>query len=87
MRLRLQLYAAIAAHDASAMLQHARALLEQGTGDEGEDWGRYLLLAAMLGAQVAREHDEAQRLWRTYSPAFYPGGVIPPHVIYVNNLN
>jgi hypothetical protein len=41
----------------------------------------------MLGAQVAREHDEAQRLWQTYSPAYYPSGVIPPHVIYVNNLD
>jgi predicted membrane-bound spermidine synthase len=87
MRLRLQLYAAIAARDARAMLQHARALLELGTADEGEDWGRYLLLAAMLGAQVAREHDEAQRLWQTYSPAYYASGVIPPHVIYVNNLD
>jgi hypothetical protein len=87
MRLRLQLYAAIAARDPRAMLEHARALLEHGTADEGKDWGRYLLLAAMLGAQVAREHDEAQRLWQTYSPAYYPSGVIPPHVIYVNNLD
>ena len=86
MRLRLELYAAIAVRDARTMLERARTLLEQGTGDEGEEWGRYLLLAAMLGAQVSREHDESQRLWRIYSPALYPGGVIPPHVIYVNNL-
>jgi hypothetical protein len=87
-RQRLELYAAIAARDAPAMLARARALLEQGGAAEGgDDWGRYLLLTAMLGAQVAGEHEEAQRLWRAYGTALYPEGVIPPHVIYVANLN
>jgi hypothetical protein len=87
-RQRLELYAAIAARDAGAMLARARALLEQGGAAEGgTDWGRFVLLTATLGAQVAGEHAEAQRLWRTYSNALYPGGVIPPHVVYVANLN
>jgi hypothetical protein len=41
----------------------------------------------MLGAQVASEHEEALRIWRAYGTALYPEGVIPPHVIYVANLN
>jgi hypothetical protein len=41
----------------------------------------------MLGAQVAGDPEEAQRIWRAYATALYPGGVIPPHVIYVANLN
>jgi len=86
-RQRLELYAAIAARDARAMLTRARALLEQGTAEGGDDWGRYLLLTAMLGAQVASEHEEALRIWRAYGTALYPEGVIPPHVIYVANLN
>jgi hypothetical protein len=87
-RQRLELYASIAARDAGAMLARARALLEQGGAAQGgTDWGRYVLLTAMLGAQVAGEHAEAQRIWRTYSSALYPLGVIPPHVIYVANLN
>jgi hypothetical protein len=87
-RQRLEIYAAIAARDAPAMLARARALLEQGgTTDGGDDWGRFLLLTAMLGAQVAGEHAEAHRVWRAYGAALYPGGVIPPHVILVNNLN
>jgi hypothetical protein len=87
-RQRLELYAAIAARDAGAMLARARALLEQGGAAEGgDDWGRYLLLTAMLGAQVAGEHEEARRIWRAYSKALYPEGVIPPHVVYVANLN
>ncbi len=87
-RQRLELYAAIAARDAVTMLARARALLEQGgAANGGDDWRRYLLLTAMLGAQVAGEHEEAQRIWRTYGTALYPGGVIPPHVVYVANLN
>ena len=86
-RQRLEIYAAIAARDARAMLARARALLEQGSTEGGDDWGRYLLLTAMLGAQVAGEPEEAQRIWRAYATALYPGGVIPPHVIYVANLN
>jgi predicted methyltransferase len=83
---RLEVYAAIAARDGRAMLARARALLEAGRDEAGDDWGRYLLLTAILGAQVAGETEEVQRLWRSYGGALYSGGVIPPHVIYVNNL-
>ncbi|MGH8634203.1 MAG: hypothetical protein ACRET7_08730, partial [Burkholderiales bacterium] len=63
------------------------ALLEQGGAAEGgDDWGRYLLLTAMLGAHVAGEHEEAQRIWRVYGTALYSGGAIPRHVAYVANL-
>ena len=86
-RRRLDLYAAIAARDARAMLMQARTLLDEpGAAAGGQDWGRYLLLTAMLGAHVAGEHEEAQRLWRNYGAALYPEGKIPPHVIYVANL-
>jgi predicted membrane-bound spermidine synthase len=87
-RERLDLYAAIAARDAPAMHARARALLAQGaTPDAGDDWGRYLLLTAMLGARAAGEHREAQRLWRDYGTKLYRDGVIPPHVSYVTNLD
>ncbi|MGH8641829.1 MAG: spermidine synthase, partial [Burkholderiales bacterium] len=85
-RQRLELYAAIAARDGRSMLSRARSLLEQGQAEGGDDWGRYLLLTAMLGAHAAGEAEEARRLWRAYSAVFYPRGVIPPHVIYVSNL-
>ena len=83
---RLDLYAAIAARDARAMLAHARTLLESAPAAGGQDWGRYLLLTAMLGAHVAGEHEEAQRLWRTFGAALYPDGRITPSVSYVANL-
>ncbi|MGH6692273.1 MAG: hypothetical protein ACREF4_16510, partial [Gammaproteobacteria bacterium] len=85
-RERLDLYAAIAARDAHAMLARGRALLERGQTEGGDDWGRYLLHTAILGARVAGEAEQAHRLWRAYGAALYPGGVIPPQVIYVNNL-
>jgi spermidine synthase len=85
-RERLDLYAAIAARDARGMLARGRALLEQGRVEGGDDWGRYLLHTAILGARAAGEVEEAQRLWRAYGAALYPGGLIPPQVIYVNNL-
>ncbi|HEY7658704.1 MAG TPA: fused MFS/spermidine synthase [Burkholderiales bacterium] len=85
-RERLELYSAIAARDGHSMLARGRALLEQGRTEGGDDWGRYLLLTAILGAHAAGEADEAHRLWRTYGAALYRGGVIPPQVIYVNNL-
>jgi hypothetical protein len=87
-RQRLEVYAAIAARDAPAMLASARALLDQkGTAEGGDQWGRFLLLTTMLGAQVAGDHAEAQRVWRAYGAALFPGGAIPPHVVYVINLN
>jgi len=87
-RERLEIYAAIAARDAPAMLAGARALLEQGgTVEGGDEWGRFLLLTAILGAQVAGEHAEAQRVWHAYGAALFPGGAIPPHFVYVTNLH
>ena len=85
-RERLDLYAAIAVRDARGMLARGRALLEQGRAEGGDDWGRYLLLAAILGARAAGEAEQAQQLWRTYGSKLYSGGLIPPPVIYVNNL-
>jgi hypothetical protein len=82
---RLSIYAAIASRDARAMLERARKLLA-GPAVGGDDWGRFLLLTAMLGGHAAGEHVEADRLWQTYRKAFYPGGAIPPHVVYVSNL-
>jgi hypothetical protein len=81
---RLGVYAAIASRDARTMLGRARKLLE-GRVEGGDDWGRYLLLTAMLGGHAAGEHEEADRLWRTYRNALYPGA-IPPSVVYVSNL-
>jgi len=86
LRERLDVYAAIAARDARAMLERARALLA-GPARGGDDWGRFLLLTAMLGAHVAGQHEEADRLWLKYRTAFYPQGEIPPHVVYVVNLH
>jgi len=87
-RQQLDLYSGIAARDPYAMLRQARTLLEQGPQGEGDDgdWGRYLLLTAMLGAQAAGDPGEARRLWSIYGKVLYPSGAIPPHVIYVANL-
>jgi len=68
------------------MLARARALLEQGPAGQGGDWGRYLLLTAMLSAHAAGEHGEALRIWRAFGDTLYPRGVIPPYVLYVANL-
>jgi spermidine synthase len=84
-RERLELYGAIAARDAHAMLARARALLA-GPAQGGDDWGRYLLGTAMLGAYAAGEHEEGRRLWKTYRSTFYPRGEIPPHMVYLANL-
>ncbi|MGH8660600.1 MAG: spermidine synthase, partial [Burkholderiales bacterium] len=86
-RERLEVYAAIAARDGRAMLTRARALLEQGAVDGGDDFGRYLLLTAMVGARAAGEHDEALRIWHKFGTPLYRGTPIPPHVSYVANLN
>lgn len=81
----LEVYAAIAARDARAMLDRARGLLaEPSTGSA--DWDRYLLATAMLGAHAAGEHEEARRLWNSYGSRFYPSGNIPPALIYLANL-
>jgi len=86
-RQRLDLYAAIATRDAPAMLARARELLEQGTAEGGDDFGRYLLLTALLGARASGQPGEAQRIWRQYGTALYRGSAIPPHMSYVANLN
>jgi hypothetical protein len=86
-RQRLDLYSAIAARNARAMLEQARALLGQGPQGEGDEWGRYLLLTAMLGAQAARDPEETRRLWNIYGNTLYPSGTIPSYVIYVVNLH
>jgi len=79
---RLEVYAAIAARDPRAMLERARALLA-GPAKGGDDWGRYLLTTAVLGAHAAGEHAEALRLWKAYQAAFFPSGEIPPYLIYL----
>src|SRR6266700_3450458 len=86
LRERLDVYAAITARDARAMLERARALLA-GPARGGDDWGRFLLLTAMLGGHVSGEHEEAGRLWLKYRTAFYPNGEIPLNVVYVVNLH
>jgi hypothetical protein len=85
-RERLKVYAAIAARDKPAMLALARALLA-GPERERDNWDRYLLAAAMLGALAAGEHEEARRLWESYGNKLYPGGDVPPQVVYLVNLS
>jgi len=83
-RERLALYGAIAARDARAMLERARALLE-GPTEVGDEWDRYLLATAMLGAYAAGEHQEGLRLWKAYGSRFYPRE-IPPNMVYLATL-
>jgi hypothetical protein len=66
------------------MLGRARALLE-GPAEGGDEWDRYLLATAMLGAYVAGEHQEGLRLWKAYGSRFYPRE-IPPYMVYLANL-
>ena len=82
---RLELYGAIAARDPHAMLARARTLLA-GPAQGGDEWGRFLLGTAMLGAYAAGEHEEGRRLWKTYGSTFYPRGEIPPYMVYLTNL-
>jgi predicted membrane-bound spermidine synthase len=84
-RARLEIYAAVAARDARAMLDRARALLA-GQPEHSDDWSRYLLSTAMLGAHAAGEHEEARRLWAAYGNKLYPRGDIPPQAVYLANL-
>lgn len=82
---RLDVYAAIAARDARSMLDRARALLAKQP-PAGDGWGRYLLNAAMLGAQAAGEHEEARQLWDSYGSRYYPHGDISPAAAYLARL-
>jgi hypothetical protein len=81
-RARLDVYAAIAARDPRAMLERARALLA-GPAQGGDNWGRYLLGTAMLGAYAAGDSAEALRLWNAYRDTLYRSGNIPPYVSYL----
>jgi predicted membrane-bound spermidine synthase len=78
-RERFALYRAIAERDAPAMLQRARALLEDRPA-QGADWRRYLLLAAMLGAQASGQGEEARRLWQAHEAEVRAAGVSPVEV-------
>jgi hypothetical protein len=40
----------------------------------------------MLGARAGGDHAEAQRLWKEYRNAFFPGDDIPPYLVYLTNL-
>jgi hypothetical protein len=63
------------------MLRTARALLDPPPrGDPA--WGRFVLMAAVLGAQADGQGREAQRLWSVYSYRLLPGGA-KPHERYV----
>ena len=83
---RLDVYAAIATRDPKAMLARASALLA-GPATGGDNWGRFLLSTAMLGAHAAGEHAQAQELWRRYSRAFYPSGNLPPYAVYLADFS
>jgi hypothetical protein len=72
-RERFAIYRAIAERDAPAMLARARAPLEDERPVE-LDWGRYLLLTSMLGAQASGQRAEAQRLWDKHAAALTQGG-------------
>jgi len=72
--------------DARAMLERARAQLT-GPAKGGDDWGRYLLATAMLGAHAVGEHEEGRQLWERYRNTFYPRGEIPPYMVYLANAH
>jgi len=82
---RLDVYAAVAARDPKAMLSRARALLA-GPAQGGDNWGRYLLSTAILGACAAGEYPEAAELWKRYGRALYPSGNVPPYLVYLLGL-
>jgi len=79
---RLEVYAAVAARDPKAMLMRASAILTRPAVG-GDNWGRYLLSTAMLGAHASGAHEEAGDLWKRYGRAFYPSGDTPPYVVYL----
>jgi predicted membrane-bound spermidine synthase len=81
-RARFEVYAAIAARDPRAMLEFARALLA-GPAQGGDDWGRFLLGTALLGAHASGQREEGLRLWNTYQGALYSNRAIPPYVLYL----
>ena len=78
------MYRSVAHRDAERMLERGRALLD-GKRLEGIAWARFVLLAAMVGAQASGRGDEARRLWREHGVPLYPNSQVPPHVVYVAN--
>jgi len=71
LRERFALFRAIAERDAPAMLQRARAALQESDATR-PDWRRFLLLTAMLGAQASGQGEEARRLWRLHRGSASP---------------
>ncbi len=61
-RERFAVYRAIAMRDARAMLEGARAALDDARMRD-PDWKRFVLLTAMLGAQAGGDSAETRRLW------------------------
>jgi spermidine synthase len=82
-RERFAIYRAIAERDAPAMLARARAPLEDERPVE-LDWGRYLLLTSMLGAQASGQRAEAQRLWDKHAAALTQGGAAATEIYVLN---
>ncbi|MBL8360061.1 MAG: fused MFS/spermidine synthase [Rubrivivax sp.] len=83
---RLDLYAAIAQRDARRMLELSQALLESPGRETQRDWGQFLLSTALLGARAQGEGRVAQQLWARWGGALFPGGAVPPPVVYLLNL-
>jgi hypothetical protein len=84
LRRRLGVYAAIAAQDGRTMLERARALLSDPS-ETGGDWRRFLLVAAMVGAEASGASEEVGPLWSKYRKALYADGAVPLHIVYVVN--
>lgn len=83
LRLRLELYSAIARRDAPAMLALATQLLALGPDETGDAWGRFVLETALLGARAAGQTDELHKLWQQYGTPLYPQGKTPEIVRYL----
>src|SRR5262249_20584942 len=83
-RERLALYRAIANRDATSMHVRAKEMLTTD-GRTSPGWRQFLLSAAMLGAFVTGQPDEARGLWARYSDELYPGRRFPPAVVTLAN--
>jgi spermidine synthase len=79
---RLDLYAAVAARDARAMLERSIALLEDPAEPDRAP-RRFALLAAMLGADASGRAQRARELWSEYRGKVYGEGDIPPYAMYL----
>lgn len=83
---RLDLYAAIAERDARRMLALSQALLESPGRETQRDWGQFLLSTALLGARAQGDGRAAQQVWARWGGALFPGGAVPPPVVYLLNV-